>query len=282
MGNQETQRSHSSDGIRSRMGIGLLGMVMLAVFSGWLAWSEPKRLEQEQQLQSGRDIALGASLYQMHCRTCHGNRGEGIGQLGPALHAQSFFTARLDEVGWIGTLREYIRASIAQGRLMATRPMYAGDEHTAVMPPWQDQYGGILRTDQIEQLSEFILNWKATALGEVELVALPVPEIRLNDPHVIAAGRQAFQRHCGACHHAETGDAGESGEAAGPDLHDIGQSAASRVPDVSAEEYIRESYLIPMAYTVSGYENLPAEERCRGVLKESELRQIVAFLLSRR
>ncbi|WP_028581754.1 c-type cytochrome [Desulfogranum japonicum] len=282
MENQNDYLSQATDRSVSRLGIGLLGMFLLAGFCSWLIWSEPVRLELEQLHQHGKSISQGAFLYQEHCRTCHGNRGEGIGQLGPTLHSKAFFSNRLGEVGWTGTLAEYVRASIALGRITATRPMYAGDEQTAVMPPWQDRYGGILRMDQIEQLSAFILNWRASALGKVQLVELPMPEIRLNDPHVVAAGQKVFQYHCGACHLAGRDEQGSNEKLIGPDLQHIGQVAANRVSDVSGEEYIRESYLVPMAYTVSGYENIPAEKRCQGVLKESELRQIVAFLLSRR
>jgi mono/diheme cytochrome c family protein len=221
-------------------------------------------------------IVRGAELYGVNCRSCHGINGEGVGELGPALNDRAFFGDRIKTLGWQGTLGEYISSSIAQGRIAATRPLYAGDGNV-VMTAWSQQYGGPLRPDEIESLTEFVLNWEDTARGVVTLepVMTPTPS-----PEDLAAqaglGRDVFSKAgCVECHSI----AGLSDGAAGPDLSRIGTDAATRKSGLSAEMYLRESFLLPNAHRVEGY---PDDVQCGGVLSHSQLDDLVAFLLTLR
>jgi hypothetical protein len=198
--------------------------------------------------------------------------------LGPALSDKTFFTTRLTEVGWLDTLEAYIFAATAQGRLMATRPMYAGDGKTAVMAPWLDQYGGPLREDQIHNLAAFVMNWKPTALGETVLAELVVPKTNLNDPRTVKRGKQVFLENCGTCHSIQ---GIHTAKQQGPDLTDIAQTGESRQSDLSAEEYIRESFLLPNAFVVEGYDPQKLGYGCGGILSVSQLDEVTAFLLAR-
>jgi mono/diheme cytochrome c family protein len=258
-----------------------LGLVIVLATVGILTVvgnNEAVRMTQVAHAQRAQAIEVGADLYQIHCRSCHGAKGEGLGQLGPPLNDKHFFTGRLAEVGWPGTLEEYIVATTSTGRLVATRPLYAGDGVT-VMTAWSDKYGGPLREDQIQAVAEFVLNWEATALGEVELETLTVPKSSMSDPEAIERGRQIFlEKGCADCHTIE----GVSRADIGPALTTIAQVAASRQADLSAEEYIRESFLIPNAYIVEGYETTADEHTCGGILSERQLDELVAYLLTRR
>jgi mono/diheme cytochrome c family protein len=221
-------------------------------------------------------IEIGAELYQEHCRTCHGNRGEGLGQLGPALNDEAFFTKRLAEVGWQGTMAEYLETTIRLGRVVATRPLYAGDGIVA-MTSWGQEQGGPLRPDQIRALTLFILNWEATAKGDFkpqELI-LPTPNPSSSSSKK-ANGEEIFVKAgCSDCHAIE----GLAEATVGPELNGIGITAETRIQGYSSEEYLRESFLIPNAYRVVGYDE---SVLCGGVLTQSQLDDLVAFLLSLR
>jgi mono/diheme cytochrome c family protein len=256
--------------------LGIISTLALVGLLGFVAINEEARMQQTAQAQQALSIEVGADLYEIHCRSCHGAKGEGVGQLGPPLSNASFFTARLAEVAWPGTLAEYIIATTTTGRLVATRPLYAGDGIAAVMAPWSDRYGGPLSDDQIRDVAAFVINWQATALGQVELTELELPETSADDPQVIARGQQLFVEQCGECHTM----AGLTQGKIGPELTDIVQIAPGRKPELTVEEYVRESFLIPNAYIVAGYEPKTAGASCGGVLSQQQLDEVVAFLLA--
>lgn len=252
--------------------IGTLVGVLIHAAAG-----ENERMRRRQVAAEARSIETGAELWDLHCRTCHGSRGEGVGQLGPALNEAKFFAGRMAEVGWQATLADYVVSVSTHGRLMATRPMYAGDGATAVMPPWLVTYGGPLRGDQIHDIARYVMNWRPSALGEVTLIELEIPKINLNDPRTVSRGKQVFVQHCGRCH---TVGGLTQATLAGPELSRAAAVAATRRPDLPAEDYIRESFLIPNAYWVEGFDPQTVGHACGGVLSQREFDEVVAFLLT--
>jgi len=254
--------------------LGTLVTLALILLLSEVGRREETRLAAATRLDQARRIEQGAALYAQNCRTCHGVNGEGLGALGPPLHDAHFFTGRLQEVGWSGALHDYVVATIAAGRVTATRPLYAGDG-VVVMPPWARANGGPLRTDQIEALAAFVLNWEATALGEVVLSPLPTPTPPvINDSAQVARGRQLFtEAGCTTCH----GEDAAGVEAAGPSLLGIGAAASDRVPGVAAAEYLRASVLTPAAWVVAGYAQPGA---CAAVVSDAQLADLVAYLLT--
>lgn len=257
----------------------LLGVIATLLSLGLLTAAgraEPERLTARAAAMHGWQVEVGAELYAEHCRNCHGINGEGVGQLGPALHDAHFFRGRLREIGWQGTLREYVASTISFGRVVATVPFYAGDGNV-VMPPWSQAYGGPLRPDEVQAIAAFVLNWEASATGKVELRPVPTPTPSLEELAGQAArGEKVFlEAGCGDCHTI----AGLSSGVSGPDLTTVAAVAGERRPGMSAADYLRESFLIPNAYLVPGY----AEDvRCGGVLSQRQLDEVVAFLLTRK
>ncbi len=249
----------------------LLAGSLVAIVSG-----EHDRMRQDAANRYGKTIEHGAVLYGLHCRTCHGSRGEGVGQLGPALAESHFFTKRMQEVGWQSTLKEYVVSTTTHGRMMGTRPIYAGNGVNAVMPPWHNDYGGTLRTDEIADLSDFVLNWEATATGKMKLAALSLPEQNPQDPKTISRGERVFEKHCARCHQASADTASTS--LAGPSLANTAVEGANRRQGLTAQEYIRESILIPAAHRPGGYADPTKEQECGAVLTESELAAVIAYL----
>lgn len=258
-------------------GIAQAGILVFVLLLLLLSISEKDRLRAGGNRHRGMLIENGAALFQPHCGQCHGPRGEGMGQLGPPLSSEHFFSERLGEVGWLMGLEEYIIAVIEQGRLVGTRPMYAGNGSTAVMAPFHGRFGGPLRTDQVEALTAFILNWESTAKGTVVLETLQVATTMVNDPERISAGERVFTKSCMQCHSISGG--GERATGTGPDLRGIAEKATSRRDGISAAEYIKESVTIPGAYVVKGFESAAEKNPCSVVLGKSELASVTAFLL---
>ncbi len=254
--------------------IALTGMILL-----YVGFNEEKRMSEFDRYQSAQSIEVGAELFEINCRGCHGLRGEGVPGLAPPLNDAHFFTARLAEVGWQGSLEDYIIATISTGRQVSTRPeLYPGSGKPA-MPTWSDKFGGPLRVDQIETLAAFILNWEATAVGDVELVELPAvgPSLEdLEDP--VERGLVLYnQSGCGGCHAIE----GISVGAVGSNLTAIGEIAETRIDGYTAEEYIRESIVNPSAYIVEGFDDLMLKTFA-DTISDGELDDLVAFLLAQK
>jgi mono/diheme cytochrome c family protein len=231
------------------------------------------------QSHQAQGIEVGAELFGTNCSGCHGTNGQGIPGLAPALNDRYFFTDRVKDVGWQGSFEDYIISTISTGRVVSTRPEYVGGGKPA-MPTWSERYGGPLRDDQIRNIAAFILNWEATAMGEVELVTLPTatpsPE-EAADP--VARGRQVFTTAgCTACHTIE----GISNGIVGPNLTKVGEVAATRKDGVSAEEYIHESIVSPNAFVVEGFQPNLMPQNYSQQLSTKQLDDLVAFLLAQK
>ncbi len=67
---------------------------------------------------------------------------------------------RLQEVGWSGTLKDYITSTVAAGRPLSGLYWSAG----LSMPSWGQAYGGPLRPDQVDDVVAFVLNFQDQAL----------------------------------------------------------------------------------------------------------------------
>jgi mono/diheme cytochrome c family protein len=252
--------------------LALTGLILIIV-----GVDEEIRMSDVEGQHQAQSIEVGAELFEINCRGCHGLRGEGIPGLAPPLNDPHFFTQRVSEVGWGGSLEDYIIATVATGRQVSTRPdLYPGAGSPA-MPTWSEQYGGPLRDDQIDALAAFIINWEATALGDVELAELPTPAAsaeELDDP--VARGLTLYNNSgCGGCHTID----GLSGGTVGPVLTNIASVAETRVEGLSADEYLRQSILEPSAYLVEGYDDLMLKSFGES-LSQTDLDDLIAFLLS--
>ena len=257
-----------------------LGMLLILITGAILIYvgvTEEQRMAEFELHQQAQAIEVGAELFEINCRGCHGLQGEGIIGLAPPLNDAHFFVNRLAEVGWQGGLEDYIFATVSTGRQVSTRPdLYPGSGSPA-MPTWSEQFGGPLREDQIEALAAFIVNWEATALGDVELAEIqPAAELAAESDDPVERGRAVYNTSgSGGCHAIE----GISVGAVGPALSQITTVAATRVDGVTAEEYIRESIINPSAYLVEGYDDLMIKTFADSIT-EGQFDDLIAFLLS--
>jgi nitric oxide reductase subunit C len=93
----------------------------------------------------------------------------------------------------------------------------------------------------------------------------------------VAAGHYWFSRppaNCATCHSLEPDVV-----IVGPSLAGVATRAASRVPDMSAGEYLRTSILDPGAFVVPGFPDAMARNLGE-VLDDQQINDILAFLES--
>jgi cytochrome c553 len=110
----------------------------------------------------------------------------------------------------------------------------------------------------------------------VVLVAIAcAPEPAATDP--IARGRQVYRASgCASCHERSLFNLFRP---VGPPLDHIGTVAGTRVPGMSAEDYLRRSITDPGAYVVPGYPDSMPRGLARDLSPE-DLAALVAYLAS--
>lgn len=254
----------------SRTNLELFAAVILVLLTGGMliayGLQEPQRMAEFDKSQQGQAIEVGAQLFDTNCKGCHGVKGEGTPGLCPPLNDKNFFTNRLKDVGWSGTLQDYIVSTVSAGRLVSTRPdLYPGQGKPA-MPAWSDRYGGPLRDDQIADIAAFIMNWESTAPTRTVTVTLAGPPVGTDITQTLPQGDAnrgqalANSKGCVACH--ITTAVGPAWAASGT-TPGIGSRAAERIKEsdytgkaTTPEQYLLESIVDPKIHIVSGFQPL--------------------------
>lgn len=250
----------------------LIGAILLTI----MALQEQDRLSQYEGQQAAAQIEFGAAVYETNCTSCHGDYAQGIPGKAPCLRCEELFSTRLDEVGWEGSLEDYLVSVVSTGRQISTRPeLYQGEgQGPPVMPTWAEQFGGPLREDQVRAVAAFIVNFEEWAMNP-ELVPTPIVALPPDDP--TALGRLVFvQQGCVGCHTVS----GISEATTGPVLDGIATRAETQVEGLSAEEYIHESIVDPGAYVIDGFDGGLMPQNFTELVSEEELENLVAFMLT--
>ncbi len=270
-----------------------LGIVFILIASMILLGygiQEEQRMAEYARAQEARAIEAGAALYEQQCSRCHGTQGRGIPGLCPPLNDRYFFDQRLAEVGWSGTLEDYIVATASSGRLISTRADLYPGQGVPAMPSFSEQFGGPLREDQIRYIAAFIMNWESTA----ELVEAPSrpsgaavgTDITKALPEGDAARGEALAQSlaCVACHIASpTGPAWlPSGDQPG-----IGTRAETRIGEAgysgqatNAFEYLFEAIVLPNVHVVAGFSEGIMPANYAQTLSDQDLADLIAYLLT--
>lgn len=258
----------------NRISVGIVFALFLALVVVLVGAGEEKRMPAQEEAYASRSVENGASIFADACSGCHGIQGQGIPGVAPSLNSAAFFTTRLEEVGWSGSLRSYVESTVEAGR-----PVGSG-QYSAVMPTWGQAYGGPLRPDQIYDVTSYVLNWEATAEAGEAVAARPSPTPLPADASPVEIGQAVYENAgCIGCH-GEPGGAG----IVGPSLGGIASRAGDTVPGLSAEEYILQSIVQPNAYLVP---ECPTGACVAGLmpqnysdqLSEQELDGLVQYLL---
>jgi mono/diheme cytochrome c family protein len=249
-----------------RVILGTISLVVTTILLGYVAVTEPDRMAGFEQAYDARQVENGAAIFESNCSPCHGRQGEG-GPRAPALNAPDLLapnSPRLTQINWAGSTENYIRSAIAGGRPRASSQFTTYPER---MPTWGEEYGGPLRTDQVDSLVAFIMNW---APAFVSYTPQPTPtiipvgvDITVELPAGDAAnGRLVSERVGIACNVCHTGAAlvGPAWLAeVAPDGKGVGTHAEERLSDpgytgqaTTPEQYLFESIVQPSVYIVPG------------------------------
>lgn len=122
-------------------------------------------------------------------------------------------------------------------------------------------------------------------MEEPTATAAPEPEPTPVDAELLALGLTTYRaQYCGVCHAL---DAAETRGTFGPTHNDMGATAAARLLDpgysgnaTTAAEYITESILDPLIYSVPGYGITSHRMPPYTHLPDAEVAALTAFLLA--
>jgi mono/diheme cytochrome c family protein len=269
-----------------------LGIILILLTGGILVnygLKENERMATFEMAQQAQAIEVGANLFDINCKGCHGPQGEGIAGLCPPLNDRNFFANRLSEVGWAGTQEDYIVATISSGRLVSTRPDQYPGQGTPAMPAWSEHYGGPMRDDQIRDIAAFIMNWESTAPERAPLPTPSGPVVGTDITKQLPAGdagsgeQVATAQGCVACHVTTTTGPAWMASAGQPGIGERAQTRFTQ-PDYSgkattAEQYLFEAIVDPHVYLVEGYTALMPDTYDQS-LTDQDLADLIAYLLS--
>jgi mono/diheme cytochrome c family protein len=269
--------------------IGIISVMAAVVAIGLVFVAEEPRMAAQAGNWNGRSVETGAALYANNCASCHGVDGKGGS--GPALHSNYFFTQRINDVNFAGTLEDYIKLTVAAGR-----PSKANTgQWVVMMPTWSSLYGGPFRDDQVVHVTNYVLNWERTALeqtpdedpwipyldtpskavdGEGRVVAPVAATDGPREPQVV------FQQlGCAGCHNLNEDQTEINRGPIGPHLGNLDQLAPTRVTGEDAVTYVHNSIVHPNDYIVPGYMANIMPGNLSTLMSDEELDALVAWLL---
>ena len=270
-----------------------LGILMVLITGAILVvygFNEEERMANFELAQQALAIEEGAVLFDTNCKGCHGPQGEGTPGLAPPLNDRYFFDQRLSDVGWSGSLDDYIVSTVSSGRLKSTRPdQYPGDGSPA-MPSWSDQFGGPLREDQIHNIAAFIINWESTAPDRQQVPEMGGESVGKDItqklyPGDVARGEElATSQGCVGCQVSTT-----TGPAWAPSEGEpgIGDRALTRFDQAdytgqatTAEQYLFESIVDPNIFVVEGYQPNLMPDTYNQSLTIEDASDLIAYMLT--
>ena len=273
--------------MKGYIALGTGAIILVTAVSIVIGINEPARMEDFRQAFEARQIENGATLFENNCRSCHGPQGKGIQGVAPAINSPELFNGtRLDNIGYAGTVEDFVRGVIINGRPVPSE----GSNYPQRMPTWSEELGGPLKDYQIDQVVAFVMNWEEEALQGPQ--PTPVPEgetvgtdITVDLPEGDAENGQTLAEGglgCAGCHIlSATGPAWE-GDAETPG---IGSRAEQRVEQdnytgeaETAEQYLIESVVRTDAHIVEGFNAgiMPGDYGNR--LTPQQLADLIAYM----
>jgi len=274
-----------------QVALGGISLAALTAILAFLAIGEVNRLAEADRAYAAQAIESGAMEFENLCRSCHGPQGLGT-PLAPPLNIAGLFDgARLQAVGFNGTVEDYVRGTIAAGRPVPS----AGANYPQRMPTWSQRFGGPLRDDQIDALVAFVMNWEDRALagGGAAPGLTPGEEVGTDITQALPEGDPDNGRAlsegvlaCAACHVLSTAGPAWPPAAGAPG---IGVRAETRIGEAgyagsatTAKQYLLESIIDPNAYLVEGFAAgvMPANFDTR--MTPQDAADLIAYMLTLR
>jgi mono/diheme cytochrome c family protein len=269
----------------TRVIAGTFFIVATAILLVYVAVNEPTRMTEFSAAYNARQIEAGAALFESNCIGCHGPQGQGIPGVAPTLNHQALFDGtRLKEIGYAGTVADFIRGTISGGRPIPS----AGTNYPQRMPTWSQDYGGPLRDDQVDSLVAFVMNWASTAPADATATPSgPTVGDDINTP--LPTGNADHGKTlteslgCTGCHITAAVGPGWLATA-DPNGQGVGTRAEARYKSAdytghatSAEQYLHESIVRPGDFLVPGFNDL-MPKTYGSTLTAQDLADIIAYL----
>lgn len=277
--------------LEQRQLLGTLVFFAIILIAGWVGVNEPERMQTFTAQYEGRSIERGAAIFNQNCSSCHGVDGRGLEGVAPALNTPEMFDGtRLAEIGWSGTLHDYVELTVSAGR-----PAKSGD-WPQPMPTWSQEYGGPMRPDQVRDVVNYVINYgkfyEAGYEGEIPEVTLPTAEAPSYEPvgddvsaelpegdpergQTLFTGEESApdgtNLACSSCHSLD------GSVIVGPSLQGIASEELPAGYD-SLDTFLHESIVQPGAYKVPGFENVNMPDTFGERLDAQSLADLIAFL----
>lgn len=149
-------------------------------------------------LRTLAQLELGQRTYLAYCAMCHGNSGNGDGEVAAVMQKQGVVVARLNDGERMnGLSREDLKKVIAQGGAHTGR--------SNLMPAW----GDLLGPELIDALAAYV--------GTLSAAHPAIPHATLQEylaapPGTAGEGRTLYVHHCSACHGPQAKGDGPIGE----------------------------------------------------------------------
>lgn len=284
----------------AKIALGILALIISMVILLFVGVTEEARMEAQTNSWEGRSIEKGAELFANNCSNCHGADGKGLPAVAPALNSKYFFTQRLSDVGWAGSLESYISLTLHAGR-----PSKVNSQWAQVMPTWGQEFGGPMRDDQIAQIVAYVLNWEESALAQTneedpwqpfegvdtgwagvedqgegaESTAAADAETEAEEAAPAPPQELFVSLGCSGCHNLNEAQTDSNRGPIGPHLGNLYETAGDKVPGLSAEEYVHQSIVVPNEYINEGYTAGIMPQNFGEKLREEELNGLVNWLL---
>lgn len=271
-----------------------LGTFCLIILVGLLIYvgiGEQERMVSFSRSYQSRQIEVGAALYENNCRSCHGPQGKGIVGVAPSINTAEIFSGqRLVEIGYSGTVEDFLAGVIAAGRPIPSE----GANYPLRMPTWGQRFGGPMRDDQVESLVWFIMNWEDRALAEGSPVPPPTGDTVGTDIAItlpegdVEAGRavSAGSAGCAGCHELSSVGPSWAPQADSPGIGERAEaliaSGAYSGQAISVEQYLFESVVAPNVFLPDGFEANIMPGNYGDRLTVQELADLIAYMLSLR
>jgi len=296
---------------RIEITIGLLATMITVAILAMYGTVEEERMLTSARSFDVRSVERGAELFDTLCKDCHGPNASG--NMCPPLDETSGLHGggvgpgvawRLEDLGWERTdAYGYIYQTIEAGRTVSTRPWrWTGNRSATTggmaMPAWGQKYAGPLRPDQVQDITNYLVNFRTMIpedLEEAQAFAEAAPEIVLlsdapsdeprpdgSDP--VALGAWLFKNQgCVTCHTME----GVSTAEVGPELTDVATVAEARIASAAytgsattAMEYLHESIVEPGLFVVPEFVGGTQMLATFGSLPDEDLDALVAYLMA--
>jgi mono/diheme cytochrome c family protein len=293
----------------TKIALGIVALVISMAVLLFIGVTEETRMAAQTASWEGRGIEKGAALFANNCANCHGADGKGLPNVAPALHSKYFFTQRLSDVGWAGSLESYVELTVHAGR-----PSKVNSQWAQMMPTWGQRFGGPLRDDQIDSVVSYVLNWEEAALSQTDEEDPWQPfqgvdngwagvqategvtatgEITGTQGITATAGvtemaegvvrppQELFvSMGCQACHNLDQPQTADSRGPVGPNMGNLPETAGSKVEGLSAEEYVHQSIVEPNAFINEGYMQGIMPPNFAEKMSEEEIQGLVTWLLN--